>query len=327
MRFLFFIVLTLALLLSFGNITNAFTETSTGKPMVVEFKPAEPGPNQQVTATLKSYYFDLNVATIDWQINGTSLTTDKDSNSITFTTGAIGSATILKVTATVGQEKNQKTITIRPAGATLVWQADSVVPVNYPGKPLAAAGSEVTVIALPNFIGSNNTALKPEELVYEWSRDHQVIASASGLNKNTLKISGPNGSVGIKISTIDKTITAATSIQMSPAKPKVLFYENHPLNGLMTNKALNKDLKLTGDEITIKAEPFYFSNNSLKFNWQLNRNPFTPSSGLPNQALFGKPTSGSGESQINVEASNPDKPNQNANTVLKILFGKSNSSL
>lgn len=317
-----FLILMFVLMVIFGNTANAYTETNTGLPMVLELTPAEPGPNQKVSAVLKSYSFDLNAATIDWKVNGAAATTDKKSTAITFTTGSIGSVTVLDVSAVLGTDKNQKTITIRPASVNLVWQADSLVPKGYRGKPLAVSGGEVTIIALPNFIGANGSTIKPEELIYEWEKDYQRIANLSGLGKNTFKIiAGTGGTAGVRVSTADKKISAVNSIQIVPATPKVVFYENHPLNGLMANRALVGQYELESNEITLAAEPFYFSPENLRFNWALNRRAFTPNSSLPNQALFGRPTSGSGQAQVGIEIVNPNKTAENASSLLNILFG------
>lgn len=324
MRYFSLFVLMFALLVNLGQSAEAYTETSSGMPMVVELIPTEPGPNQEVRATLKSYSFDINSATIDWQLNGISATADKNSRSITFTTGPAGSATILNVTATVGLNKGQKTITIRPASVNLVWQTDSAVPKNYLGKPLVLAGGEVAIIALPNFIGANGLVIKPEELVYDWEKDHQRISNSSGLGKNTFKtVVGANSVIKVTASTPDKKISAINSISITPAKPKVVFYEDHPLNGPLTNRALIGQLNLTSDEITLLAMPFYFSKGNLEFSWTLNKKPFNAGANLNNKALLGKPPSGSGQSQVNVSVRNPNKANESASALINILFNNS----
>lgn len=323
MRFTFFTIIILGLFFLNPHNTNSFTEEGSGLPITVELNPADPGPNQNVRATLRSYSFNLSESIITWEVNGAQVNLNERSPSIVFKTGDVGSVTVLKVTTTINNQQGQKIITIRPADTNLVWQTNSTVPNDYLGKPLASVGSEVEIIAIPNFIGKNGASINPKSLIYEWEKDHQKISTLSGLGKDQFKIklTPSRNLITVKISTSDREISSVKSITITPAQPKVIFYENHPLAGMLLNKSLGNNLELVSDEISIQAEPFYFSSENIVFNWLSNNKSIDTNSSINNRVLFGKPSS-AGESQIKVIAENKANINQKAEALINILFNK-----
>jgi hypothetical protein len=73
----------------------------------------------------------------------------------------------------------------------------------------------------------------------------------------------------------DDDILAASSYNIVPQDPQLVIYEKHPIYGLLSNRAISGEYKLSRDEATFAALPFFFgienlSQESLSTIWRSN---------------------------------------------------------
>ncbi len=251
--------------------------------VITDLTPEIPGPFQDVVVRLISYSIDLNRSKINWSVNGKSLGGGTGDIRRTITTGGLGSATIINATITAPDGRTQtEQIRIAPATVDLVWQADDeYVPPFYKGKALYSHQAPITIVALPAFVRRDGARINPKNLIYKWIRDTVVLDAQSGYGKDSIVLSETTPSddvnITVEVSSTDDTIRAKGVMQLTSTNPRVLMYENHPLLGIRYEKALRDEVPLNGEEMEIRAVPYFFSSagiNNLVYKWFLNDNPF-----------------------------------------------------
>jgi len=296
-----------------------------GNTVDLALNPKYPQPNQNVTATLTSYSYDLNGATITWYINGKEVTAGKAIKSVTFTTGNLGTATTVKAIIAVGGSIQEKTITVNPADITLLWQANTYTPPFYKGKALNSYQSVLTYVAVPQLY-KNGQLVNPKNLVYTWSKNGTVLGDASGLGQQTFTLAGDvilrPSIITVEVSDTAGTLSTKRSIEVSAGSPLALFYEDSPTLGILFNKSLSNMKSLKLPEINLTAIPFFFSasikqSSALSFIWQMNGSKMNITD--PN-AVFRLPQDTSGQASVSVQVRNQTKFLQGADNSLLIAF-------
>lgn len=296
-----------------------------GNTIDLALNPKYPQPNQNVTATLSSYSYDLNGATITWYINGKEQARGKAIKSLTFTTGALGTGTIIKATIFVDGATQVKTLTVNPADITLLWQAHTYTPPFYKGKALNSYQSVLTYVAIPQMY-KNGQVVNPKNLVYTWSKNGTVLGDNSGLGQQTLTLAGDvilrPVTIAVEVSDTAGTLSTKRSIEVSPESPLVLFYENSPDLGIMFNESLSNVKSLLTPEINLTAVPLFFSasikqSSALSFTWTMNGATMGVSDA---NAVFRLPQNTSGQASVSVAVRNQTKFLQGADNSLLISF-------
>ncbi len=245
----------------------------------VEISPEVPGPNQNVRITLSSYSTNINKASISWNINGKDSISGTGKTTFSFTTGDIGSKTEVNIVIIVAEgSRIDKKITIQPSQVDLLWEApDSYVSPFYKGKAMASQESKVNVVALP--IESNGSII-PGNKVYSWKKKYTVDQTNSGYGKYSYIVKNSyldqSDIVSVNVSSQSGSGSVGT-LNLNYVKPQIMFYENNPALGLKLNKLLNTGFSLPSGEMTIRAEPFYFSKNkssvtgkNMEYKWKIN---------------------------------------------------------
>ena len=115
-------------------------------------------------------------------------------------------------------------------------------------------------------------------------------------------------------------------IVIPAAEPFTVFYEQDPLRGMRFERALGCTYALRNEEVTIVAEPFYFSvdrraSPSLTYAWRLDgsslQNPGLDESSLTLRQI----TAGEGEASLSLSIQNVAQILQGARGALRIQFG------
>ena len=106
-----YILLILILVFTFtGFFANAQVRNT---DIILSISPENPGPNQNVRATLSSYSINLDKANIVWSLNNQESSNGIGKKSFSFTTDNTVSSIVLSVTAETTDGQNLlKTITI-----------------------------------------------------------------------------------------------------------------------------------------------------------------------------------------------------------------------
>jgi hypothetical protein len=250
-----------------GMINQAIEDNTS-----ITTNPATPGPNEDVTATLTSSQIDLEVATISWYVNGTLMEHGGSMTDFSFHTGGLGTqSTVQAVIVTPDGKTYKKAISVRPASIELAWEALTYTPPFYKGKALASPGSILKIVAIPHFVGSSGQQIAPENLVYTWTVGEGTDEKGSGIGKFVFYTDGPStyrgATIHVKVRTVDDGLSAESEITINPSNPKVLFYEEKPLEGIAYGKALLGTITVPDGEMTVTAEPFFFTKENLNLRW------------------------------------------------------------
>ena len=317
-RNIFIIFCFIAAISTLLIISHAKAQLTTGQDFFVEFTPEYPGANTFVSGRVGSYSFDINRAEIAWIVNDKVVAMGKN---FSFTTGGLGSETRLDVSV-ITQSGNtfSKSFNFTAAEVDLLWEVASYIPAQYSGKALPSYQTSIKVAAIPQGMKTPDS-----NLIYEWKLNDRNLADSSGIGKKVLNFSSSENdenSVEITVSNSDKSITAKNKILIKTRKPQILFYEELPLEGLQYQKELGASLSLQKSELTIRAEPYFFSKRALeKISWEWTMNDKKiKNQPKPNILNLTMPSNTQGASLIGLFASNPFNILERAEKELRINF-------
>ncbi|MFH1956810.1 MAG: hypothetical protein ABIJ28_04140 [Patescibacteria group bacterium] len=294
---------------------------------VVNFSDEHPGPNQKIDAKIVSYSFDENRSEISWYLNGSLALSGKGEKNFSFTTGKVGSKTAL-LAVIYSQEgiRVEKSYQFIPAEVDVLWEAKTHTPASYKGKAMISRETVIKITAFPDFV-YNGSKLSPSDLYYDWEINYKKKPDLSGYGKRSFsyKLSNLASEENIKltVSSYSGILIAEKTIKIKTQSPEIIFYEEKPLEGPDYNNALLDELDLFGSEIVIRAEPFFFSKNSvsqLSYNWKMNGQSFWPDY-QPNVVDLRAPEGASASSLVSLQIQHPFILLQSAVKSIKINFG------
>lgn len=278
MRFLLYILAIVTILSP--NVILAQTLPGVSDPVTMVVSPNSPRPNERVTITLQSFSVDLNTATITWFVDGKRVSGGVGETSFVTRSGALGTTRKIDVSVRSGSFSFDESVTLRPGNLNLLWESDTYTPPFYRGKALHSYNGSFRVIAIPEIIGSNGRLIEAKDLVYTWRKNGSVVASASGYGKNSFVSSQTSylrtgEEIGVEVSTTDGEVTVSRYVTIEPTVPKVVFYEASDFYGVRYGRALGDNFEMNGDELTVLAEPYFFSipnrgHVSVSSTWKLN---------------------------------------------------------
>lgn len=317
-------------LLTFALCASPLLSHAQTNAIKIQVTPTSPKPYETVTVSIEDYSQDLNKIEMKWSVNGEVVSSGPGLKRIQTKTGAIGTAQ--KIDINIGGDI--KTVTVRPTATDLLWQADTYTPPFYKGKALHSSQDPIMVHAEPFIVNTSGTRLDPNKLVYKWKLNGNVNATASGTGKKTFKvvpsILPKPAEISVEITSTDNVYRSEASIVVPTSNPEIVLYENHPLYGIRTARALNgKDFALTSSEANIVAEPFFFSRNQkdfdlLTYSWSLNNSSVNQEG---NEIVVRKPTGeGSGKSQISLTIKNLERILQTANATMYAVYNNSSDT-
>ena len=266
-------------LLNLDNIRrNSITEY-----LNVRIHPQNPKPGDTVSVTIESYLSDLNKATIEWSVNDRSILRGIGKTAFSFIVGNAGETTKLAISLITNTgDRIAKEYIFNPVGLTILWEADTYTPPFYKGKSLITPQARVRAIAVPDEVHTKN-ALDAGNLAYVWRENDIASESSSGYGKNSFSFIAPRPyektKISVEASSLDDSIHSKWNIAIPVADPFVLFYEDHPLIGIWYNSPLGPSLHLVKKEFSLRAEPYFFSNETggratLLYNWEMNGQAF-----------------------------------------------------
>lgn len=289
--------------------------------------PQNPAPNSTVLISIQTYSTDLNQDKITWSSGGKTIKSGIAEKTASIKLGNVGTVTIVNIDITEPDGTSvRKTISLSPTIIDLVWQANSYTPPFYKGKGLYVDQGEAQIIALPIFMDTNGKKINPSELIYKWTQNGKVLGSLSGYGKQTLSVTGSVISrplvIEVDINTLDGKITGHKEITLNPTTPKLVFYKNSPLYGVIYEKALNVSTELMDKELTITAVPYFFSTTIkngvfIGFSWTMNGQSI---GGNGDTQTFRVPENTTGTSIVSLKVENFLKVLQFANRSLSLSY-------
>lgn len=261
-------------------VANAQVNSNVNANLSIAIAPQNPKPGDQVTVSLQSYSLDLNRSKITWSVNGVEKRSEVGLKNYYTQAGTAGQT--MTVSATIesaGGAINSKEVSFIPAGVDLLFETISYTPPFYKGKAMNINQGTVVVVAFPEMFDQNGRKFSTKELVYSWKKDNVVAPDVSGVGKNYLTFSGTvpirDAKIDVTVSSLDQSITANGSVNIDTGSPKIVFYENSPIYGLMMNRAIKNTVQMLSDEFSLIAIPYFFSSGyaatpDLDYSWSLN---------------------------------------------------------
>jgi len=263
-----------------GQLTIGGTQSK----IALKIEPAQPRPFDELTIIVESFSTDLNRASIEWFIDGKSVQSGKGDKELKTIAPALGAKKEIRVvagTADIGTLR--VTAIIRPAEVNLLFQANTYTPPFYKGKALPTHKSGVRVVAIPNLVTSAGAKISAKDAIYTWKENGTVQGDKSGRGKDSyavkeISIMRGHALVSVEVSSPDRTVQAAETIVIRPQTPKIVLYENNPLEGIKYNKAITGTYSLVNEEVTLQAIPYFFGvldkeASELQYKWSLNNQP------------------------------------------------------
>jgi hypothetical protein len=290
----------------------------------VELSPERPKPYENVTIKISSYATDLNKALITWKMNNRLTISGIGKTSYSFQTEGPDTINVIDIDIKPfgSMDTINKRINLNASEVELMWESISgYAPPFYKGKVLPVDGELIRVVAFPNTmtikygIGS---------LTYSWKNNGEANLDASGYNKNSFKFRNglfdKNNQITVTASSVTGNFTAENSVEIPMFKPKLIFYKKSPTDGILYAKALDKEITMLEDEMTIIAEPYFSSfrgdENAFNFSWSINEKSIqTPTN---KTELTVRPTSRGGYATINLVVENMNSLFQKISNQLRI---------
>lgn len=315
------IILIMLALISAPFLVRAQTADN----VILSLSPQNPGPEENVTASVSTFAFDLERSKISWSVGGKLMSEGTGTKNFTFKTGKVGSRTTLTVSLTPpGGTKVSKSLVIQIAAADILFQSlNSYPPPFYRGRAMPSRESEILTLALPVGTIAGRT-LKVGDFIYTWTKNGVLAGnSSSGFNKNsfvfTNRLIDATENIGVEMSELKNNLRISREIAIPLGNPEIIFYERDPLGGIIYNRAISGELKLTKAETTLVATPYFFSKNGeiLKYSWFFN-DELVP--GQTGRELTIKKPDGIGQTKISVKVEKPKTLYQNADAAIIVKY-------
>jgi len=316
------------LILIFGIILLSNVATASSEDILASVTPASPAPLETTNINLSSYVNDLDSVSISWSVDGKKIISGIGQKSFSVIAPISGTEATIIAKIDLPEGKIEKVIVLRPSNLILLWEAsDSYVPPFYRGKAMPTLDSEIKVVAMPE-IKSGTNLVSPKNMIYAWKKDYTNVASSSGYGKNFFSYTNDylenSNNVSVVVSTIDQKYSMQADLTIGAVEPKILFYKNDPVFGIIWEKALTNPYKIQEAELIV-AMPYFIApkqiqNPVLVWNWSIN-DSIVSGSGYRKNAIPLQPTSGvSGTSKLKLNIENMDKIFQTANKEINIEF-------
>ncbi|MFA6797184.1 MAG: hypothetical protein WCR40_00510 [Candidatus Paceibacterota bacterium] len=328
--FILFFAILLGARVSFSQEMTSYG--SQQNPILINSSISNPRAGDIIKLTVSSYSINLDSSKITWYVDKEIKKDETGAKELTINTQNTSESITIKVTViTPDGLKSEATKTLSLAGVDLIVEATSYVSPMYRGKASFTNQGIAKVVAIPD-IKINGKKILPRNLVFRWKKDNIALSGSSGIGKDSLMITGsvPIKDINVSVEIMDssgKTL-ASRSINISPKDPKIIFYEDSPLYGVLFNKAINGTFNM-GDreELKIVAKPFFFnidsdSGSDSKYKWSVN-NKSVSTKGKTNQILLRQTNKEvSGTTSIELEINNLKRIFQFTNNSFNITFGQ-----
>ncbi len=306
-------------------------------PVQFIIAPETPGPHAPVIIEVQGVGSFLGDATITWTLDGKVALAGPGERKFSFTTGALGVVSRVGVSIVSDTQGTiRRTYAFSPSLVNMIWEADTSVPPLSRAKPLYSAGSTLRVLAFP-VVYNGPSRIAASSLSFQWSVNDNPVTSASGVGRNIFSLTGDQLQQSEDVSVdvfFGNTKVAQGEVVIPATTPLVAIYEHDALRGEITDVSIPQSITLSAKEITLEAEPLYFSNsskknNALQYTWTLNNETATGPLSDKGILTLRQTGSGSGGASIGVsiQNQNPDQLVQAASTIVQLVFGQQTSLL
>ncbi|MEI6864007.1 MAG: hypothetical protein WCK46_01365 [Candidatus Adlerbacteria bacterium] len=327
---------TIFLALFFIGVPCVHAQSAVPDPLQFIVSPENPGPNQLVNIEVNGVGQFLGNSDMVWQQNGKAVAAFAGKKSFSFTTGGVGFITQIHLiinSPALGVMTHD--FVFNPSVVNLVWEADTYTPLLYKGKALYSGGSNLHVTAFPTVMVGGKLA-ETNKLSFQWRRGDDLVTDASGLGRNSFAFQGDQlqteEDISVKVYS-GTTAVGEGDIVVPASAPQVLMYNKDPLRGELLDEGMQNSVSLQQKEITLQAEPYFFSNTSVQrkalvYTWQLSGQETTGPNAAQGILTLRQTGSGGGQADLSVSVQNTDTSKfvQSADASLQLLFGQQTGS-
>lgn len=307
---------------SFGQISPGINAQFNGLTLIPY--PDFPEPFTDFEIELSAPDSRYNGAQINWFINGEELSEARNKRKNSFTAGPLGEA--MEIEARLRRNDGQVESvyhTITPVKIDIVIEGITEIPHFYKGRPLPSRESEVRA----NAIITTGSTINRTSLGYDWRMNNEPLSGGSIRGKSGINFKMPLGLetyIGVTIQEGSKVIGSKT-IVVPAAQPEILFYEENLLRGTIA-KTLDSNHIVSGNQITIRAVPFYtspfFDNDNIELGWTLNGSTIDNSRALEENVLTLRGSGSQSRASIGFRLLNNSTIGQSIRSGFNLQFGQ-----
>ena len=324
-----FLGITLLFICASLGSTPAHAQFGTLGGGSIAVKPQYPLAGDVVSLTFKTNTVDMSVSQVTWRINGEVVAQGYGQRTHSFVAGVPGESFAIEVTAVPpkGAVVRASEI-IRISDLSFAWEARTYTPPLFQGKSLLTRGAEATVVVFPTVYDNAGKLYDPSVLSYEWMLDGNNVLDVSGRGKSSavLKTQQLFDKFGITVTVKDPlgTVRIKKYFALPITEPRIIFYEDNPMLGILYNRALKDSGSLAGEELKIVAEPYYASAQSrldplLEYKWNIGKDTMN----TPGSLVLRTEGSGVGVANLSLSVVNSNFIAQRMQERLQISFGQS----
>lgn len=295
----------------------------------IDMKPRYPLAGETVSLTFKTNSIDMGVSQVTWKINGEIVAQGYGQRTHSFVVGAPGESFAIEVTAVPPKGGAVRASeVIRVSDLSFAWEARTYTPPFFPGTALIVRGAEAVVMVFPTVFDTAGKLYDPSVLTYEWMLNGKGLLDASGRGKNSAVIKTERlfDNFGVTVTIKDPlgTVRLMKYFELPVTEPRIMFYEDNPVLGILYNRALGERESLTGEELKIVAEPYYASAQSrlepsLQYEWTIGEQKLN----TPGSLVLRREGAGGGNAQLSLAILNSGFLAQRMQGRLQIVFGQS----
>jgi hypothetical protein len=309
-------ILILTLLIIITPIISLAQDFPTASLLELSLVPENPEPGQLVKLSVASYTYDLDHSKITWLVDGVEKKTQFGLRDFNTNAGRNGQKTTIKVVVETPDGPKEIEVFFIPSVVDLIYESMSYTPPFYKGRALNPNQGVVIVTALPQLIKDSGEKIPAQNIVYSWKKDGQVMQADSGVGKNSFILFGTipirDIIVAVSASSLDGNTIASKQINITNVSPKILFYEDSPIYGIMFNKAISGTVRMFTDEFKVKSFPYfmtvgYSQSPDLKYTWDINGSTSENLDIDKGAMIFRQISAGAGAATVGLKIENTDR--------------------
>lgn len=296
--------------------------------VTIDTSESNPRPGDNVTVSIESYSFDLNVAAIVWIVDGKVKEQGVGIKKITIVAPKTGLKTSVsvKIKGSSGKEV-QKNIVIQSNYVDIIWESNGYKPPFFGGKLPFTYQNTIKFIAVPHIAGPNSKEIDPKTLVYVWRNGGKYVENGQGYGKQSIEIPADNIpktlDIRVDITNREQTLNVSGTMNLTPSEPSLLFYEEDSLYGIQLNRALDNTITMKNKEMKILAVPFGFNIDGGKNSYIWSVNSIEQPDLVSNRSITIR-TKGdnAGSSNVDLDLRNLNKILQGVRGAITVNFNK-----
>jgi hypothetical protein len=315
--------------IAFGQTAPAFNQSNA---ININMSPSSPRAGDSIALELSSYSINIDSAKITWYVDGVAKKQGLGQKTLIIQAKNNGGSTIVRATAETDDGTISETSrTITPNNVDIIVEPASYIPNFYKGKPIFVKQGTMRIIAVPDII-IDGRRINSRNITFRWTKDDVVLSSNIGTGNDSIVVSGSvpikDIAVGVQALSSSGNILAEASKTISAGDPKILFYEDSPLYGVLLNRAIVGNYSLGGkEELNVVAKPYFFNiesqnGNDIDYKWYVN-GTLVILSGKKNALLLKQVnTSLKGTANVSLDVNNLARIFQFASANFSVNFGK-----